>query len=305
MGKKLDALFHRTFKASEFVYLANLVISRMVYLGKQHRIRCQQTRSDVLQLLDLGQKDRALLRLEYLIKEQNMLDAYAMIENYLNLLMERIVILKNNKHCPDELKEAVSNLIFAASRCGELPELQKIRKIFTSRYGKELETCAVELSNNCRVSPKIVVKLSTQPPSFESKLKVLKEMAPTHHILKRFEEETPGILEKIEAEEQQEDPEAEYKASSSISVSDDLSLEEDTNNLAAKLKLDGKEKYRNAKTAAEAAFNFATHAAEAAKAAMELARTKKNDPGDRREGSKGFDFDPNKINPTGKMWIWQ
>ena len=59
------------------------------------------------------------------------------------------------RQCPDELKEAISSLIFAASRCRELPELQKIRGLFTSRYGKELETRDVELRNNCGVNPKV------------------------------------------------------------------------------------------------------------------------------------------------------
>ncbi|XVE72056.1 hypothetical protein DITRI_Ditri11bG0008000 [Diplodiscus trichospermus] len=149
MGKKLDALLGKNFKVSKFRKYVNLAISRIAFLEKQHRVRCQQARSDVVQLLNLGQKDRALLRVEHVIREQNMLDAYVMIENYFNLLMERIVILQNNnKECPDELKEAISSLIFAAASCGELPELQKIRGLFTSRYGKELETRAIELRNN-------------------------------------------------------------------------------------------------------------------------------------------------------------
>lgn len=60
-----------------------------------------------------------------------------------------------HRECPEELKEAVTSLIFAASRCGELPELQKIRALFTSRFGKELASRAVELRTNCGVSPKV------------------------------------------------------------------------------------------------------------------------------------------------------
>ncbi|GKV16819.1 hypothetical protein SLEP1_g27400 [Rubroshorea leprosula] len=324
MGKKLDALLCRNFKVSKFENLANLAISRIAYLEKRHRVRFQQARSDTLQLLDLGQKDRALLRLEHLIREQNMLDTYAMIENYLNLLMERIVIIQNNKKCPDELKEAISSLIFAASRCGELPELQKIRRVFTSRYGKDLETQAVELRNNCGVSPKIVKKLSTRRPSLDSKLKVLKEVAPTHGILKQIEGESSVTSDnKIEAKKQQKHTGAGEKASSSISYNS--KLEEDMNNLASKLKLQEKpskknnvegKKYRDAKTAAQAAFDFAAHAAEAAKAAVELATNKKNDPDSTSGSSKSKDggdgdanlkdkkkvskeFDSNKINATG------
>ncbi|OMP09445.1 hypothetical protein COLO4_05463 [Corchorus olitorius] len=187
MGKKLDALLGRNFKSTKFKNYVNLAISRIAFLEKQHRVRCQQARSDVLQLLNLGHNDRALFRVEHVIREQNILDGYVMMENYFNLLMERIVVLQNNKKCPDELKEAITSLIFAASRCGELPELEKIRGLLASRYGKELETRAVELRNNCGVNPKIVKKLSTRRPNLDCKLKMLKEVAPMHNISNLFE----------------------------------------------------------------------------------------------------------------------
>jgi vacuolar protein sorting-associated protein IST1 len=60
-----------------------------------------------------------------------------------------------HRECPDELKEAVSSLIFASSRCGEFPELQEIRGVFVSRFGKEIAACAVELRSNCGVNPKV------------------------------------------------------------------------------------------------------------------------------------------------------
>lgn len=57
--------------------------------------------------------------------------------------------------CPDELDEATSSLIYAASKCGKFPELQKIRSILTSWFGNEFAVHAIELSNktgsNCKV----------------------------------------------------------------------------------------------------------------------------------------------------------
>ena len=57
--------------------------------------------------------------------------------------------------CPDELKEAISGLLYASTRCGEFPELQEICAAFTSRYGKEFVASAIELRNHCRVNPKV------------------------------------------------------------------------------------------------------------------------------------------------------
>lgn len=59
------------------------------------------------------------------------------------------------RECPDELKEAVSSLIFATSRCGGFPELQQIREMFVSRFGKEFAARAAELRNNCGVNHKV------------------------------------------------------------------------------------------------------------------------------------------------------
>lgn len=62
MGKKLDALLGRSFKISKFKAIANLAISRVVVLKNQRQVRGSIARSDVVQLLDLGHHERALLR---------------------------------------------------------------------------------------------------------------------------------------------------------------------------------------------------------------------------------------------------
>lgn len=37
--------------------------------------------------------------------------------------------------CPDECKEAVATLIYAAARFADLPELRELRNLFTEKYG--------------------------------------------------------------------------------------------------------------------------------------------------------------------------
>lgn len=65
MGKKLDALLGRTFKSSKFKPVVNLAISRLAVLKNQRQVRCNQARSDVVQLLQQGHHDRALLRVRF------------------------------------------------------------------------------------------------------------------------------------------------------------------------------------------------------------------------------------------------
>ncbi|MCL7022074.1 hypothetical protein MKW94_012723, partial [Papaver nudicaule] len=195
MGRRIDALLGRNFKVAKLRNLVNLSVSRLAVLKNQRQVRCTHARSDVVQLLNLGHQDRALLRVEVVIKEQNMLDVFGMVESYCHLLLERSVLIGNSKDCPHELDEAISGLIFAASRCGEFPELQEIREMFTSRYGKEFTARAVELRNNSAVNRKIVLKFSTRQPTLEDRMKVLKEIASENGITVHLQEDSPVINE--------------------------------------------------------------------------------------------------------------
>ncbi|KAJ9147358.1 hypothetical protein P3X46_029532 [Hevea brasiliensis] len=289
MGKKLRALLGKNFKTSKFKNLTNSAISRIAYIEKEHKVRCSQAHADVLELLNIGQQERALLRVEHVLREQNMLDAYAMIENYFYLLLERVVFLENNKKCPDELKEAISSLIFAASRCGELPELQKIRELFTSRFGKEFATCAVELRNNCGVNPKIAKKLATRQPSLDRKLKALKEITAANETSQQ---------QKLYVDKQEEQP----KSIESGESSADPQLQDDMQDFLVRLKQDenfcetakARKKYKDAEAAAQAALQFASHAAAAARAAVELSKPHNGNSASQNSSTHGkhaFHFD--------------
>ncbi|GAV75660.1 Ist1 domain-containing protein [Cephalotus follicularis] len=296
MGKKLDALLGNKFKATKFKKIVNHAVSRIAFLEKQHRVRYSQARSDVLQLLNFGQQDRALLRVEHVIREQNMLDAYAMIENYCHLLAERVDVIQNNKKCPEELKEAISSLVFAASRCGEFPEMQKFREMFTKRFGKEFATRIIELRDNCGVTPKFVKKLSTRQPSLESKWKVLKEISPINEITLKYSGEGSMINEeKNPGSANVNDPKSQDLEDLSVGLKEVKKLYE---------KIVSKKKYSNVESAAQAALQLAAEAAAAAKVALEMSRPNPNeDPFDQSRLSQqryesNFDGSPSS-NPRG------
>ncbi|XP_028805862.1 uncharacterized protein LOC114760736 [Neltuma alba] len=168
LRKSLDAKFNDISKQA---------VSRNAILKNKCQVRGSFARSDVVQFLNLGCHARALLRVEQLIREQNMVDVFVMIENYCNFLRGKANLVEKNSECPEEIKEAISSLIFASSRCGEFPELQKIREIFTFRCGKEFAARAVELHQNNRVNFKMIQKLSARRPALEIRLKVLKDIA--------------------------------------------------------------------------------------------------------------------------------
>lgn len=269
MGKKLDALLGRNFKTSKFKATANLAISRVSVLKNQRQVRGSIARSDVVQLLNLGFHERALLRVEQVIKEQNMLDVFDMIEGYCLLAIERINLIQQEKICPEELKEAISSLIYAASRCGEFPELKELRAILTSRFGKEFAGRAVELRNNCGVNSKMIQKLSTRMPSLEQRTKVLKEIAAENNIVLKIEE---TISENTEEKKD--------------TVNRKDQSEDHTPVLPQDVDHKPRREYKDVADAAQAAFESAAYAAAAARAAVELSRSESRDPDDPKSPSQ-------------------
>lgn len=79
---------------------------------------------------------------------------------------------------PADVRQAMANLMFAASRCGELPELHLLRCIFRERYGCEFETANVELRHENLVSSQMKQNLciNVVVPDDE-KLKLIREIA--------------------------------------------------------------------------------------------------------------------------------
>ncbi|XP_010926145.1 uncharacterized protein [Elaeis guineensis] len=283
MGKTLDFLLGRNSrKTSKIKTLLGLNVARLAILRNHRQVRQAQSRGDVAQLLQLGDIDRALLRVEHVIKEQNMLEVFVMIEGYCHLIIERTVFLEHQRECPEELREAISSLIFAGSRCGDLPELQSARCIFASKFGKEFTTAATELRNNCGVNPKMVQKLSTRQPSLENRQRVMKEIAAQKGIKLDFGEAS--------AEVPQEDPNLNQRRNQSQPV---VNLSSDTTHKLSELdreenlSLGGREQYKDVVSAAEAAFESAAYAAAAARAAVELSRSESQVSGDPGEPDSG------------------
>ncbi|CAK9313646.1 unnamed protein product [Citrullus colocynthis] len=189
MRRILNPLVGRSFKSSGFRRLVQSAFTRLQSLKNYRHGRYSEDRNDVVRLLQDGLPKLALSRCEQMIKHQNLLDAYGMIEGYLNLLVERINLLARGRECPNELKEAVSSVVFAASRWKDFPELEDIKSILTSQFGKEFAGRAVELRNNNSVNDSIMQKLSTRKPNMESKMNLLRVIASENSITLQFDEQ--------------------------------------------------------------------------------------------------------------------
>ncbi|KAB2090989.1 hypothetical protein ES319_A03G160200v1 [Gossypium barbadense] len=135
-------------------------------------------RKEIAQFLQAGQEPIARIRVEHVIREQNIWAAYEILELFCEFVLARVPILESQKDCPPELREAVASIIFAAPRCSDVPDLLQIKNLFATKYGKEFVIAATELRPDSGVNR----ALSVSAPSGEIRLKVLKEIAQEYSV---------------------------------------------------------------------------------------------------------------------------
>ncbi|KAK9943456.1 hypothetical protein M0R45_009063 [Rubus argutus] len=178
----LDSFFNKGFKAAKCKTLLKLTMPRIKLLRNRREIQIKQMRRDIAKLLETGQEATARVRVEHIIREENMMAAQEIIELFSELITVRLPIVESQRECPLDLKEAISSVCFAAPRCADLPELLQVQMLFASKYGKEFVSAATELMPDCGVNRQLIELLSIRPPSPEKKLKLLKEIAEEHEL---------------------------------------------------------------------------------------------------------------------------
>ncbi|XWS24870.1 hypothetical protein CRYUN_Cryun27aG0022100 [Craigia yunnanensis] len=177
-----DSFFNAGFKAAKCKTLLKLTIPRIKLLRNRREIQIKQMRRDIAKLLETGQEATARIRVEHIIREENMMAAQEILELFCELIAVRLPIIETQRECPLDLKEAISSICFAAPRCADLPELLQVQMLFISKYGKEFVSAATELRPDCGVNRKLIELLSVRAPSPETKLKLLKEIAEEHEL---------------------------------------------------------------------------------------------------------------------------
>lgn len=144
----------------------------------------KQYRKDIAELLRTGKQDYARIRVEAVIRENLTLQAYEILELYLELISVRAQLIAQTKEIPRDMVEAMSSIIYAASRVPDLPELANLRGLLASKYGKEY---VAEASNDVhctkwQVNENLRRCLTVEPPLPEEKLSMLSEIAQQHNV---------------------------------------------------------------------------------------------------------------------------
>ncbi|KAM1040428.1 hypothetical protein TB2_029273 [Malus domestica] len=173
-------LFNRAFDSSKCDKTIVLVVDRIRKLRKRKEEDIVKMRNKISALLQCGQEPinktcTARILIEDLIREENILEAYVLIKGFCNLVRGRLLVIQVQRECPENLKQAISSLIFAAKKCfHEIPELLTLEKFFKKKYGSDFVLAATQ--TNC-VTPVMVEKLSNRNSTDEEIEKIIHQIA--------------------------------------------------------------------------------------------------------------------------------
>lgn len=122
--------------------------------NKKHAIS-SYLRNDIVQLLSIGERNRALRRAHDLFLDENLMSLYHLLLHFSDYILFNLCYIRRHKEVSDGVNEAVSTLIFASARCGDLPELRTLRVLFGDRYGQPFVSTALHLLPGNRVNPQV------------------------------------------------------------------------------------------------------------------------------------------------------
>ncbi|KAH1222575.1 hypothetical protein AAZX31_12G191900 [Glycine max] len=150
---------------------------RLRLLKNKRQAIARQLRKDLAELIQSGHEETAFNRVEQLMGDESLAAAYELLDHFCEFILTELSYIRRHKDCPNDINEAVSSLIFASARCGDLPELGVIRKLFGQRYGERFATTAVELSPGNLVNKKLKENLSAKSVPDDMKYRMVDEIA--------------------------------------------------------------------------------------------------------------------------------
>lgn len=164
-------------KASKCKKLIKKIQCRLKLLKNKRNTIVRQLKDDLSELLKHGHDQTAFDRVEQLYRDEKLVEVYDLLENFCEFILINLPYIRRNKDCPNDINEAMSSLIFASARFGDLPELLEIRKLFQDRYGQRFAKVALELLPGNLVNRQIQEKLSIKSVANDVKGRMLVEIA--------------------------------------------------------------------------------------------------------------------------------
>ncbi|KAK6944983.1 Vacuolar protein sorting-associated protein Ist1 [Dillenia turbinata] len=177
----LDGLLGRSF-SSKCKWSIKVIITRIDAIRRKKNATLKFLKKDIADLLANGLDINAYGRAEGLLAELTHTYCYNFVEQSCECVLKHLSVMQKQSECPEDCREAVSSLMFAAARFADLPELRDLRNVFQEKYGNFLEYF---------VNKQFIENLGSNISTRERKIQLLRGIASEFSIswdAKGFEE---------------------------------------------------------------------------------------------------------------------
>ncbi len=152
------------YKASKLKPQLKMAITRFTIASNKKSALMKQQIREIAKLLaeDPPKEEKARIKAEALIRDDDTVEAYEILQLSCELLAERINLITHSKECPADLLSTVSTIIWASSIV-DIPELIEVRKQFKYKFGAQFDERAMRNVDGV-LNERVTSKLSVQPP---------------------------------------------------------------------------------------------------------------------------------------------
>lgn len=168
------------FNKNKFKPSLKMAVHRIAIVKNKKLTTIRTTKAQIAALLRDGKEEKCRIQVEGLIREDFTVEAYEVLELLCDLLSERMSLIVAEKECPYDMREAVSTLIWSASRTN-IPELLEVKKQLTKKYGSSFAKDALA-NADCCVNERVISRLSIHPPTAELVVRYLTQIALEHSL---------------------------------------------------------------------------------------------------------------------------
>ncbi|VDO93616.1 unnamed protein product [Soboliphyme baturini] len=159
-----------------------LAVNRLKLLEKKKTELAQKMRKEIADYISQNKEDRARIRVEHIIREDYLVEAFELLEMLCDLLLARFDLIQQMKTLDEGLEEAINTILWAAPRLQtEVPELKVISDQLTAKYGKPFSE-ACRSNQFAKVNQKLLQKLSVHTPSKLLVEKYMIEISRSHSV---------------------------------------------------------------------------------------------------------------------------
>ncbi|KAL0687109.1 hypothetical protein Bca4012_086786 [Brassica carinata] len=153
--------------------LIKLTKNRIDVLRRKRTATIKFLKGDFADLISNGRDVNAYTRAGGLLDELRHLWNLDFVESTCDFVYKQLSTMQKMEECPEDCREAVSSLMFAAAGFSELPELRELRQMFHEKYGDSLSVY---------VNQELVENMTSKPFSLEKKVKLMEDVASEYAI---------------------------------------------------------------------------------------------------------------------------